>query len=102
VLDMSTIITAPAAESQALRARRIALGLTQRQLAASAAVSLTWLANIEAGCVPNQSEAVERIRAALDAAEHTDYPHKQQRPGGDQGAAEDLADAAAQAPAHSA
>jgi len=65
---MPTIITTAAAESQALRARRVAAGLTQRQLAAAAEVSLTWLANIEAGCVPTQSEALGRIRTALDEA----------------------------------
>jgi predicted transcriptional regulator len=56
-------------ESEALRARRLAVGLTQRQLAAKTGYSLTWIANIEAGCVPTRSDAVERIRAALDHAE---------------------------------
>jgi predicted transcriptional regulator len=68
--DMTaTIITGRADVARVLRTRRLAVGLTQRELAAAAGCSLTWLANIEAGCVPTQSEALKRIRQALAAAE---------------------------------
>lgn len=80
---MHTITTTPAAEAAAIRTRRLSLGLTQRQLAARAACSLTWVANIEAGCVPNRSDAIERIYAALDEVES----QKAQRPSDDRGVA---------------
>jgi predicted transcriptional regulator len=64
-----TTITARLTESAAIRARRLALGLTQRQVAARTGYSLTWIANIEAGCVPTRSDAVERILAVLDETE---------------------------------
>ncbi|GEM_PF-3891311 len=46
--------------------------MTQRQLANAADCSLTWLANIEAGCIPHQSAALSNIRAALTAAEQAE------------------------------
>ncbi len=82
---MSTTITTPAAEAQALHARRLAAGLTQRQVAAAAEVSLTWLANIEAGCVPARSEAIGRIRRALEAAEQLDAAREADGPAGGAG-----------------
>jgi transcriptional regulator with XRE-family HTH domain len=67
---MATTTISPATvESETLRARRLAVGLTQRQLAIAAGCSLTWVSNIEAGCIPHRSDALERIRAALDQAE---------------------------------
>jgi predicted transcriptional regulator len=66
---MTTTIRRLAGESERLRGRRLAAGLTQRQLAVAAGCSLTWIANIEAGCVPARGTAIERIRTALDHAE---------------------------------
>ncbi len=54
----------------ALRERRLAAGLTQRQLAVLADISLTTMSNIEAGLIPrNKSHALLRILAVLDGAE---------------------------------
>jgi predicted transcriptional regulator len=71
-----TTITRQAGESEAIRARRLAIGLTQRQLAARSGYSLTWIANIEAGCVPARSDALGRISAALDEAESVHNDHE--------------------------
>jgi predicted transcriptional regulator len=71
---MTTIITERSAESRRLRAQREAVGLTQRQVAVAAGCSLSTVANVEAGCVPSRSEAIGRIRAALDAAEREAAP----------------------------
>ena len=48
-----------------LRALRRASGLTQRQLAGLAGVSLGWIANAENGYVPRRSVALGRVLAAL-------------------------------------
>jgi predicted transcriptional regulator len=52
-----------------VRGRRIAAGLTQRQLARAADCSLPSVANLEAGLLPQRSVVVPRILCALDAAE---------------------------------
>jgi predicted transcriptional regulator len=52
-----------------MRDRRIAAGLTQRQLARAADCSLPSVANLEAGLLPQRSVVVPRILRALDAAE---------------------------------
>jgi predicted transcriptional regulator len=52
-----------------IRARREAAGLTQRQLASAARCSLTFIANIEAGCGPRKSRVMPRIFDAIDVAE---------------------------------
>jgi transcriptional regulator with XRE-family HTH domain len=85
---MTTIITTDADVAGTIRSRRRAAALTQRQLAAAAGCSLTWLANIEAGCIPRQSEVLEHIEAALNAAEHerTTEPTNDSAPAGDRGA----------------
>src|SRR5947208_506412 len=70
-VDMATIMTTTAGESEAIRARRVSVGLTQRQLAVRAAVSLTTVANIEAGLIPGRSEAIGRILAALHDVEQS-------------------------------
>jgi transcriptional regulator with XRE-family HTH domain len=65
---MSTTIVTTTAE--AIRDRRLAAGLTQRQLAVLADTSLTTMSNIEAGLVPrNRSDALVRILAVLNEAE---------------------------------
>jgi len=66
---VTTIIPQRADEAARLRARRRAVHLTQRQLAAAADCSLTTLSNIEAGCIPARSEVLGRILAALHRAE---------------------------------
>lgn len=81
--------TAAADDGPAIRARRESLGLTRPELAVAARCSLTWLANIEAGCLRRHSEVLGRINVALDAAEHQRHqdPSNEQRPGDHQGAA---------------
>lgn len=39
--------------------------LTQRELAAKAGCSLTWIANAEGGYVPRSSDTLERVLRAL-------------------------------------
>jgi transcriptional regulator with XRE-family HTH domain len=68
------IIPARSAEAERLRARRTAARLTQRQLAAAAGCSLTTLSNLEAGCIPARSEALDHVLAVLDAAENEVEP----------------------------
>lgn len=58
-----------AAEHSLLRDRRVAAGLTQRQLAIAARCSLPSVANLEAGVLPRRSNVVPRILAALEVAE---------------------------------
>ncbi len=58
-----------AADSEDLRERRQALGLTRIDLALTADVSITHIATLEAGLVPRRSQALGRVVAALDAAE---------------------------------
>jgi transcriptional regulator with XRE-family HTH domain len=57
-----------------VRERRIAAGMTQRQLAIAAGCSLPSVSNLEAGVLPRRSEVVPRILAALDAAEREAAP----------------------------
>lgn len=79
-----TIIIAPTPdEADQLRSRRLAAGLTQRQLAAAAEVALTTLANLEAGCLPKRSAALPRLRAALDTAEQDAGPNDHELAGGE-------------------
>jgi DNA-binding XRE family transcriptional regulator len=62
--------TTIATTAEAIRERRLAAELTQRQLAVLADISLTTMSNIEAGLIPrNESPALVRILAALDEAE---------------------------------
>jgi predicted transcriptional regulator len=60
--------------ASSVRERRIATGMTQRQLAIAADCSLPSVANLEAGVLPRRSEVVPRILAALDAAERETAP----------------------------
>ena len=53
-----------------IRARRKALGLTQRDLAAKAGCSLSYLTNMEAGCVPVRSNVAPRVLGVLKGLEH--------------------------------
>jgi transcriptional regulator with XRE-family HTH domain len=69
---MGTQIQTPS--DRMLRERRLAAGLTQRQLAIAAGCSLPSVANIEAGVMPRRSEVVPRLLAALDAAEREAAP----------------------------
>ena len=51
-----------------VRAARLAAGLTQQQLAAEAAVSLSYLMNLERGYTPTRvAPARDRVVAALAA-----------------------------------
>jgi predicted transcriptional regulator len=68
----TTSIGPQTTESQILRARRLAVGLTQRQLAIAAECSLTWVSILELGPIPHRSNTLERVRAALDEAERAD------------------------------
>lgn len=52
-----------------LRERRIAAGMTQRQLATEAGCSLTHLGDIEAGCLPRRSAVLPRVLDALKRRE---------------------------------
>jgi transcriptional regulator with XRE-family HTH domain len=64
---LTTTLTTTA---DAIRERRLAAELTQRQLAVLADISLTTMSNIEAGLIPrNKSDALVRLLAALDEAE---------------------------------
>ena len=54
-----------------LRDRRRALGMSQRELARRTGYSLTHIANVEAGVVPQRSPVLERIEAVLLDAETT-------------------------------
>jgi predicted transcriptional regulator len=60
--------------SDEVRERRGEVGLTQRQLATLAGCSLTFLTNIENGCVPRKSPTLERVLAALSEAEQRTTP----------------------------
>ncbi|MGA2320191.1 MAG: helix-turn-helix transcriptional regulator [Solirubrobacteraceae bacterium] len=55
--------------ASSVRERRIAAGMTQRELAIAADCSLPSVANLEAGVLPRRSEVVPRILDALAAAE---------------------------------
>jgi transcriptional regulator with XRE-family HTH domain len=57
-----------------VRARRETVGLTRAQLAIRAAVSLTHLANIEAGVLPATGDALGRILDALAVVEAEPKP----------------------------
>jgi transcriptional regulator with XRE-family HTH domain len=59
-------LSPPSDIARTIRARRVAAGLTQRQLAQLARCSLSTITNIEAGCVPKRSELLPRLVAALD------------------------------------
>lgn len=61
--------TIPSLPDVAVRVRQMRLraGLTQRQLAALAGCSLSYLSNVEAGCVPRRGDVLPRIIAALEA-----------------------------------
>lgn len=63
-LFMTTTIT-----HSSLREQRLAVGLTQRELAAAAGCSLTFIANVEHGCVPRSSDVLPRIEAAIERAQ---------------------------------
>jgi predicted transcriptional regulator len=60
--------------ASSVRERRIAAGMTQRELAIAADCSLPSVGNLEAGVLPRRSEVVPRILAALDAAERETAP----------------------------
>jgi hypothetical protein len=53
----------------AVRDRRVALGLGQRELAILASCALSTVANIEAGLIPRRSEVLPRILDSLERAE---------------------------------
>jgi len=59
--------------------------MTQQQLAHAAGCSIAYVRLLECGFAPHASAVLPRIERAL--REHTPS-HEQQRPGGNQGAAE--------------
>lgn len=56
----------PTTIAKQLRARREALGVTQRDLAVKAKCSPSTINNIEAGCVPRRGTMLDRLNRALD------------------------------------
>lgn len=65
---METAITI-AGSADDVRTRREHLDVTRAQLAVRARTSMTYLAAIEAGCIPARSAVLPRVLAALDELE---------------------------------
>ena len=61
--------------AEEVRAARRRAGITRAELARLAGCSLTFLANVEQGAVPRRSPTLDRVRAALEAAEHENTTH---------------------------
>jgi len=68
-MALTTTTTIVETHATPIRERREHLGLSRHALAARAGCSVTYLQNIEAGCLPRLSLVMPQIEATLDGLE---------------------------------